>query len=148
VVCPGVGVPDRLDLLDVRIVVRGQDGRPRRRGEGESLESGVVVDDVELAGRRIDEAGLDVGQVEVLSMPEAVGPVAVADRLRRDAPKGGRSHRIACRVEGHVVAATYQLLREQVDDLFGAAVCGRRNSFVGRCQLGDAHAGPLRVAEC
>jgi len=71
----------------------------------------MVVDDVELAGRRCKEAGLGVRELDVLGVSKAVDDVAIAEGRGRDAPKARLGQRITAREQGHVVATS--------DELFG-----------------------------
>jgi hypothetical protein len=102
----------------------------------------MVVDDVEGAGRRRPEGCLDVGEVDVLGVADAVR-VAVAVRSRGHTGQPPRRRRVPGREQSHVVPTPDELLGQEMDDELGPAVAGRRYAFVGRSDLRDPDGAAL-----
>ena len=124
--------------------------RRRRPGpEDQPLEPRVVVDDVELAGLGVDEAGLGVHELEVLGVSDAVDDLAVAHRPRRDAAELGGGLGVAAGVERDAMAAPDELLGHEADDELRAAVGRRRDALERGGELGDTQSEyPLWGSDC
>ena len=109
----------------------------------------MVVDDVELAGLGVDEAGLGVHELEVLGVADAIDDLAVANRARRDAAELGGGLGVAAGVQRDPVAAPDELLGDEADDELRAAVGRRWDALERGRELGDAQSEyPLWGSDC
>ena len=125
---------DALGLVGERAVQRVHDGLCDVRADRRPDEAGVIVDQIELV--RVEVRGRSVDDVV-----ERLADVLAARRIVEDGHELRTSDASRRGVEGDVVTAIGQSVREQSNDPLDAAVANGRHGEPRRGDLGDAHRG-------